>query len=169
MKLSLSLSAPLKALVFVLWLNALPTLAQSGAVWRCGQLLTNQPQPGQACELSIPPASTVVTGTRVSDARSRPVASIIDSAQTPDTAAAASPSTTAAQGQARALLLAELREQEARWQELQTQWNQGRPVATLQQPEGSSAYLERVAQLRAQVQRVQADMAALRRELARLP
>ncbi len=67
------------------------------------------------------------------------------------------------------LLQAELREQEERWQQLQRQWNQGQPVATLQQPVGSAAYLERVASLREQLHRTEADLAALRRELARLP
>jgi hypothetical protein len=75
----------------------------------------------------------------------------------------------ASQQQARALLQAELQEQEQRWQQLNTQWNRGRPPATPQQPEGSPAYLERVSSLREQLQRTEADLAALRRELARLP
>jgi DNA repair exonuclease SbcCD ATPase subunit len=71
--------------------------------------------------------------------------------------------------QARALLQAELHEQTQRLHQLHTQWNQGRPIATTQQPHGSPAYLERVAALREQLQRTEADLAALRRELARLP
>lgn len=67
------------------------------------------------------------------------------------------------------LLQAELREQEERWQQLQRQWNQGRPMATPQQPVGSVAYQEWVSALREQLHRTEADLAALRRELARLP
>lgn len=170
MKLPLSLIDGMKSAALLLWLSSLPACAQAGAVWRCGQLLTNQPQPGQACELSTPATSTVVTGTRVNAVRSPSAASPSTPARVTDAGGAvSSQSVAAAQAQARVLLQAELREQEVRWQQLQVQWNQGRPLSTAQQPEGSPAYQERVTLLREQVQRTQADMAALRRELARLP
>lgn len=67
------------------------------------------------------------------------------------------------------LLQAELREQEERWQQLQRQWNQGQPAGSPQQPVGSAAYQQWAVSLREQLQRAEADLAALRRELARLP
>ena len=149
----------------------------SGVVWRCGQLLTNQPQPGVACEPMSTVATTVVEGTRVNGGRSAGASgaaaragvvglgSSVSSAATTSSSSVPMPS----HQQARALLQAELHEQTQRWQQLHTQWNQGRPIATAQQPEGSPAYLERVATLREQLQRTEADLAALRRELARLP
>jgi hypothetical protein len=171
MKLPHVFSDSMKSLALLLWLSALSVMAQAGAVWRCGQLLTNQPQAGQACELLTSPASTVVTGTRVSVARSlaATLTGAPEQSSDADAGAVSAVPASASQAQARALLQAELREQEMRWQQLQAQWNQGRPSATAQQPEGSPAYLERVTLLREQMQRTQADMAALRRELARLP
>jgi len=147
----------------------------SVAVWRCGQVFTNQPQPGQVCEPLSSVSSTVVEGTRVGARRSGGVAADAGASSAPrdGSTSVASASTTvsspAANQQARALLQAELQEQEQRWQQLQQQWNQGRPVAMPGQPEGSSAYQDRVAALRHQMQRTQADLAALRRELARWP
>ena len=161
-----------------------PAWAQSGAapasmptspVWRCGQLLTNQPQPGQGCEPLASVSSTVVDGTRAHAQRAAPAVPGaeatagqrgLSAGATPWAPSAAS---AASHQQARTLLQAELREQEQRWQQLQAQWNQGRPLPTLQQPEGSPAYRERVAALREQLHRTEADVAALRRELARWP
>jgi len=149
-----------------------PLAAQTGTphqVWRCGPLLTNQPQPGQTCEPLSSVSSTVVEGTRVNGLRgvaASPSRASADAREQPSTGGAAS---VAQQDSARALLHAELREQEQRWLQLQAQWNQGRPVATAQQPVGSPQYLEHVANLRQQLLRSEADLAALRRELARLP
>lgn len=160
-------------LVVVVALGVAGALAQPASpaqVWRCGQLFTNQPQPGQACERLASVSPTVVEGTRVN---ASPTAGSSSFARGGATGAVAPPATQSAAPaspqQARMLLQAELREQEERWQQLQRQWNQGQPVATLQQPVGSAAYLERVASLREQLHRTEADLAALRRELARLP
>jgi len=167
------LAAPLLSVgaLGVAWAQAQPT--GSATVWRCGQLFTNQPQPGQVCEPISAVASTVVEGTRAlsssagvssSAARDRPVSSAGPSAAAPPSVA-----NSASAQQARMLLKAELREQEERWQQLQHQWNQGQPIGSPQQPPGSAAYQEWVASLREQLHRAQADLAALRRELARLP
>ena len=144
------------------------------SVWRCGQLLTNQPEPGQACEPLPRVDATVVEGTRVNGLRAASssmsgTSSVGAPRERAAGASAVSGTSSASSQQARVLLQAELREQEQRWQQLQSQWNQGRPVTTPQQPEGSPAYLDRVAMLREQLQRSEADLAALRRELARLP
>ena len=123
------LAAPLLSVgaLGVAWAQAQPT--GSATVWRCGQLFTNQPQPGQVCEPISAVASTVVEGTRAlsssagvssSAARDRPVSSAGLSAAAPPSVA-----NSASAQQARMLLQAELREQEERWQQLQHQWNQG--------------------------------------------
>ena len=146
-------------------------------VWRCGQLFTNQPQPGQSCEPLTSVSATVVEGTRVnagpvtSSAGARAGTSGVAGSSAAPAGTPASPSVPPAPSpqQARMLLQAELREQEERWQQLQRQWNQGQPAGTLQQPVGSAAYLERVSSLREQLHRTEADLSALRRELARLP
>ncbi|MFM2240403.1 MAG: hypothetical protein RJA69_1777 [Pseudomonadota bacterium] len=151
-----------------LWAQAQPPVPAK--VWRCGQLFTNQPQPGQVCELWASVPATVVEGTRVNAGS---VAAPPPTGGAASSGAAGQPAPPAANPasaqQARMLLQAELREQEERWQQLQRQWNQGQPLGTLQQPEGSAAYRERVTALREQLHRTEADLAALRRELARLP
>ena len=146
-------------------------MATPGQVWRCGQLFTNQPLPGQVCEPLAAVSPTVVEGTRVNRASptSPSPAMPKPSEASSGTTLTGSAVSEASGQQARMLLQAELREQEARWQQLQRQWNQGQPQATPQQPVGSAAYQERVASLREQLQRTEADLAALRRELARLP
>jgi hypothetical protein len=113
-------------------------------------------------------SSTVVEGTRVNGQRAT-TASLARAPHGSSDASASGAASSVTQDSARALLQAELREQEQRWQQLQLQWNQGRPVATAQQPVGSAQYLEHVASLRQQLLRTEADLAALRRELARLP
>jgi hypothetical protein len=144
------------------------SLAPSSTVWQCGQLFTNQPQPGQACEPLSSVPSTVVPGTRVNAAVSASAPTSRD-VSPPSAMTGTGRASMAAQQNARVLLQAELREQTQRLEQLLSQWNQGRPVPLPQQPEGSPRYQERVATLRDQVQRTEADLAALRRELARLP
>ena len=166
---SLSL-VKLTAVMVAAWPCSL--IAQSGtpsAVWRCGQLLTNQPQPGQACEPLSSVSSTVVEGTRVNGQRAPATAPVRQPPGSPEAPSTSGGASRVTQDSAKALLQAELREQEQRWQQLQIQWNQGRPPSTAQQPVGSPQYLEHVSALRQQLLRTEADLAALRRELARLP
>ena len=154
-----------KAIAVIATLGAVCAQAQPSSpanVWRCGQLFTNQPQPGQACELLTSVSPTVVDGTRVQSATA-PSPSRLPTVQQ------SLPQSMGSSQQARSLLQAELREQEARWRQLQQDWNLGHPLATSQQPLGSVAYQERVTSLREQLQRTEADLAALRRELARIP
>ena len=69
---------------------------------------------------------------------------------------------------ARAILTAELRKAEARWQEARAAYNNGQLDKQGDEFRNHQRYLDRVEHLRAQVLRAEADVAGLKRELARL-
>ena len=70
--------------------------------------------------------------------------------------------------QAQTVLQAELQKAQAQRQELLRQWNQGEPERRADEHKQPQKYQDRVAQLRAALQRVEADVAGLQRELARV-
>ena len=69
---------------------------------------------------------------------------------------------------ARAILTAELRKAEARWQEARAAYNNGQLDKQGDEFRNHQRYLDRVESLRAQVLRAEADVAGIKRELARL-
>jgi hypothetical protein len=71
--------------------------------------------------------------------------------------------------QARKVLQAEWQRAQARHQALMQAWNQGEPERQADEFRQPIKYQERVAQLRAALQRSEADLAGLQRELSRLP
>jgi len=133
-------------------------------VYRCGNEYTNQPDPARQCQPLRGGHVTVIEGTRVS--------------RTGETAAMPVPSSsdTKVEGaqqrqrdlQAQAVLQAELQKAQAQRQELLRQWNQGEPERLADEHKQPQKYQERVAQLRAALQRVEADVAGLQRELGRV-
>ena len=68
---------------------------------------------------------------------------------------------------ARAILQAELQREQARLQQLLAEYNDGQPER-LGHERNHQRYLDRVAALKASIERSSADIAALQRELARL-
>lgn len=68
---------------------------------------------------------------------------------------------------ARAILQAELQREQARLQQLLAEYNDGQPER-LGHERNNQRYLDRVAALKASIERSSADIAALQRELARL-
>ena len=70
--------------------------------------------------------------------------------------------------EARRILGDELRREEAKLAELQKEFNNGEPERRGDE-RNYARYLERVAEMRAAIQRKEADIAAIRRELAKLP
>jgi len=69
---------------------------------------------------------------------------------------------------ARRILTDELRREEARLAEMVREFNNGEPERRGDE-RNFARYQERVAQMRAAIQRKEADLAAIRRELAKLP
>jgi aspartate/methionine/tyrosine aminotransferase len=71
--------------------------------------------------------------------------------------------------QERERLQAELQKAQQQKVELQREWNNGEPERRADEFRQPQKYQERVAQLRASLQRMDADIAGLQRELSRLP
>jgi hypothetical protein len=69
---------------------------------------------------------------------------------------------------ARAILEAELRKAEARLAELRKEYNDGYPQRSALEMRNPQGYIERTAELKAAVTRAEADVAGIKRELARL-
>jgi len=132
-------------------------------VYRCGNAYTNQPDPARNCKPLSDSHVTVIEGTRVlrggeAAPMPAPLASDakVDGAQQRQR-----------DEQAQAVLQAELQKAQAQRQELLRQWNQGEPERRADEQRQPQKYQERVAQLRAALQRVEADVAGLQRELSR--
>ncbi len=70
--------------------------------------------------------------------------------------------------EARQILEAELRKAETRRQELLKAYNQGEPEKEGKESRNYQKYLDRVAEMKSNIDRVESDIAGLRRELGRL-
>jgi hypothetical protein len=143
--------------------------AQGREVYRCpGNLYTDQISPKEALERGCKTLSGAPV-TVVQSARPRPASSPAASGGTGRSEARIDPSEQRARdSDARRILEAELRKEEERLVQLQKELAQGE--AERRGDERNYAkYLERVAELKAAVARKEADVAAIRRELAKLP
>jgi len=139
-------------------------------VYRCGDEYTNQPDPKRQCTLLPNAAVTVIEGTQIQSPRL---------GATPQAAAAAAAASSSSQvdgaqqrardAQARLVLQAELQRAQARYQELLQEWNQGELQRRSDEHRQPANPPERMAQWRAALERSQADIAGLQRELSRQP
>jgi len=153
-------------------LIALPALAQE-RVWRCGNEYTNNSTVAQqkGCKIMEGGNVTVVQGTRASGGGS-------SSSSSGGSSAARSPAGSprvegvdqrARDGEARSVLEAELKKAEARQAELQKEYNNGEPEKQGSEGRNYQKYLDRVAEMKAELARNESDIAGIRREIARLP
>jgi len=133
-------------------------------IYRCGNAYTNTVNQDQAknCKLVEGGNITVVQGTR--PAKVTPPAS----------AASAGPRVSAAEqksrdADARLILQSELKKAEERQQELLREYNNGTPEKRGDEARNPQRYLDRVAELKANLARNESDMVGIRRELERLP
>ncbi|CAN1543995.1 hypothetical protein MCEMAEM4_01896 [Burkholderiaceae bacterium] len=166
--------------VLALWIVP-AAQAESPRVFRCGNVYTNQPAPSQNCKPLTGGHVTVIEGTQVqtpvSSATPGSTALAASSASSDATASAAPPSKHKVDPQAQrqrdaqasVLLQTELQRAQARHTELLQLWRNGEPERQADEQRQPQKYQERVAQLRAALQRSEADVAGLLRELARLP
>jgi hypothetical protein len=164
--LKLAYLVPAAALLF-----AASSFAQK-PIWRCnGNSYTNDQAEATAknCKLVEGGNVTVVTGTRVAPiATTPPVATTA-----PGTRVAAAPPRIDSNEQrtrdseARAILEAELKKAEARHEELLKEWNNGEPEKMGPEHRNHQKYLDRVAELKANMTRNESDIAGLKRELGR--
>lgn len=157
---------------------AAPALAQGGTVYRCPGnpvLYTDQLSPQEARERNC----TTIEGAPITIVQTRrptpPAAAAGSAAGAGGTPAARSPeqrvdpaAQRARDADARRILTEELRREEARLAEMRREFNNGEPERRGDE-RNYARYLERVAEMRAGIQRKEADIAAIRRELDKLP
>ena len=153
---------------FAAFALALSASAQT-QIWRCGNTYTNDKAEAQAksCKLVEGGNVTVVQGTRVNGAAASTarVATAPQSAASPQRVDAGDQK--ARDSEARAILEAELKKAEARQAELLKEFNNGEPEKQGPEHRNYQKYLDRVAELKAQIDRNANDIAGLRRELGR--
>jgi len=143
---------------------AVADLAQAqGRIYRCGNEYTNTLPPGQkGCKLLEGGNVTVVQRPRTTESVRM---------------AAANQAVSRLEGErqrqrdadARMIIESELRKAEARQAELVKEYNNGEPEKMGPEFRNHQKYLDRVADLKASIERNESDLAGLRRELDRLP
>jgi hypothetical protein len=168
-------AAPLAALTLVCALVATPSArAQQATVYRCPgppvlytDQLTAQEAKEKGCRTIEGAPITIVQATRP-----RPVAAVASGAAGSVARSGEGRVDPAEQrardSDARRILSEELRREEARLAEMVREFNNGEPERRGDE-RNFARYQERVAQMRAAVQRKESDIAAIRRELNKLP
>lgn len=143
-------------------------------VYRCGNDYTNEAGAAtrQGCRLIEGGNVTVIQNT--SPTAPRPAAATAAPAAPRQTASPASAPRVDGDAQrnrdadARTILEAELRKSQERLATLQEEYNGGEPVRTSLEFRNPQGYIERIAQLKANIARTQADIEGIQREINRL-
>jgi hypothetical protein len=135
-------------------------------IWRCGNTYTNDKAEAQSkgCKAVEGGNVTIVQGTKVNGANAerrvvtapaQPGQRVQDSEQK------------ARDADARGILEAELKKAEARHVDLAREYNNGEPEKQGSEAKNYQKYLDRVAELKAALDRNEQDIAGLKRELGR--
>jgi hypothetical protein len=150
---------------FALLVFATAASAQT-QIWRCGNTYTNDKSEAQAkgCKLVEGGNVTVVQGTRVNSG-AKTVATAPQSTASPQRVD--SGEQRARDAEARSILEAELKKAETRRADLLKEYNNGEPEKMGPEHKNYQKYLDRTAELKASLERVDLDIAGLKRELAR--
>jgi hypothetical protein len=153
-----------------LLLFAWPACASSEQqrIYRCGNAYTNQPDPAANCKPLAGGSVTVIEGTRV---QGQPAVSAQVNASGGNSVGSAkvdSAEQRQRDTQAQAVLQAELQKAQQQHVALLREWNNGEPERRADEFRQPQKYQDRVAQLRSALQRTEADLAGLQRELSRL-
>ncbi len=154
-------------LVSLGWLVCLGWASESQRIYRCGNAYTNQPEAKQNCKLVSNTGQRVIVieGTHVQGSQATPQGTGGSAA----TAKVDSADQRQRDTQAQAVLQAELQKAQKQHAELLREWNNGEPERRADEFRQPQKYQDRVAQLRGALQRTEADVAGLQRELSRLP
>jgi hypothetical protein len=148
-------------------LSTLCVEAMAQPVYRCGNAYTNQPDPALNCKpLSGHAHVTVIEGTRVQSVGVN--ANVSSASAVASGVRIDSAEQRQRDSQAQVVLQAELQKAQQQKAELQREWNNGEPERRADEFRQPQKYQDRVTQLRASLQRVDADVAGLQRELSRL-
>ena len=160
------------ATALVLFFVVGPGQAQS-RIYRCGNEYTNNPPPGlqKSCSIVEGGNVTVIEGTRP-----QPSAPATGGG-TPRVVTAPPPGAPpridsadqrARDNDARGILESELRKAELRHAEMQKEYNNGTPERIAGEIGNDLRYQTRIADLKAGIERVESDLAGIRRELGRV-
>lgn len=145
-------------LVLLLWLGSAGVFAQD-KVYRCGNEYTNMPPAGGAakCVLITQGNVTVVPAAKAppSGPRTQPTAARSDAQRSKD-------------ADALFILESELKKAETHQAELRRDYNNGEPEKLGAETRNYQKYVDRVAEMKVNIQRSEADIASLKREIARL-
>jgi hypothetical protein len=136
--------------------------AEPATVYRCGNAYTNQPDPALHCKPLSSGNVTVIEGTRVSGASAEGVSVSVTAPNKVDTTEQRQ-----RDAQAQVVLQSELQKAQKQQADLWREWNNGEPERRADEFRQPQKYQARVAQLRAALQRADADVAGLQRELSR--
>jgi hypothetical protein len=140
-------------------------------IYRCGQEYTNAPKDASRCERLSPQSVTVIPGLKPSrvDSPGAPQAPAVQASAAPTTATAVDAPQRQRDLQARTMVAAELDKTRLRHADLVQEYKQGAPAKTAAEEANPHKYQERVAQLKAAIERHERDIDSLQRELARRP
>jgi hypothetical protein len=154
------------------------------AVYRCGHEYTNAPREPGLCEALAPQAITVISGTRPT---ASPAAAAVVSTRSPPAEPAAAVATAGQSrtpavpartpdvqqserdAQARTIVMQELDKARAQLAQLVQSYNQGEPEKWAAETRNHQKYLDRVAEMKAAIERTERDIDSLQRELTRRP
>ncbi|MDB5751328.1 MAG: hypothetical protein JWP65_1749 [Ramlibacter sp.] len=165
------MKSPYLLLSFLVFAFSADAMAQA-PIWRCGNTYTNEEIKGQACKLVEGGNVTVVQGTKVNGAAAQSGPREVKVGSAPQTVSAPgqrvdSTEQRARDGEARTILEAELKKAEARHAELLKEFNNGQPDKLGPETKNYQKYLDRVADLKASIERNERDIAGIKRELGR--
>jgi hypothetical protein len=140
-------------------------------IFRCGNTYTNDEAVArsQGCKLVEGGNVTVVKGTRVNNDVHKEVntAAGVPRAASSDRERVGADQQRARDNEARAILEAELKKAEARRTDLLKDYNNGQPEMLGPEHRNHQKYLDRVAEMKAALDRNESDIEGLKRELAR--
>jgi len=152
-----------------------PALAQD-TIYRCGREYTNTPNDPVRCERLADQAVTVISGVRPAAPEPSvrlPVASgglVSNGPRTPPEVSRTPPEQQVERDQlARSVLAQELVRARQLQASLLGEYRQGDPVRSAAEVQSPPKYQERVASLKAAIERTERDIDSLQRELARRP
>jgi hypothetical protein len=156
-------------IVFLIPLAVLSLVSTAGAqdrIYRCGNEYTNTVTESQAknCKLISGGNVTVVQAQKPNPNR---VASATQPAQPSQRVDAVAQR--AKDSDSRMILESELKKAEIRQQELIKEYNNGEPEKLGPETRNQQKYLDRVAELKANISRNEGDIDGIRRELSRVP
>lgn len=151
------------------WLAAAPVSAQD-RIYRCGNEYTNRIGNRKDCKVVEGGNVTVVRGMAPAPAAAAPAAgggqrNVVSAP--PSAPRADSAEQRARDADAKAILEQELRRTEARQAELLKEYNNGEPDKIGGEARNYQKYLDRVAEMKAAIDRNQSDIEGIRRELNR--